>query len=281
MPRTSFGPPAHELHDVDLPGLRPADLLDVVAEHPERRPEARGTGNLDARLDPAVLELAEVPREQARRRELARAVVAALRAVGPQDRDDEVALAVGRGVRRAGGVGLELVVPPAHEADRRAVAEVVPPGRRVRGRAGRAVELVAPGELPRDRARRRGRDGGRARRGGRGRRRRRRGRDRRRCRRRGGRRARSRPTRWTRRRRRRGSRRRAQPVRPGLSVTHRALAGRARLPRSPGAAGTASPGSSRRRRTPRASGTSSRAPRPRARRPRPCARPRGPCRGAA
>ena len=41
------------LHDVELAARGPADAGEVVAEHPERRPESLSRGELDARLDAA------------------------------------------------------------------------------------------------------------------------------------------------------------------------------------------------------------------------------------
>ena len=45
---------ADVFHDVDFAALRPADALDVVAKHPERRPEALPAWDANARLESAV-----------------------------------------------------------------------------------------------------------------------------------------------------------------------------------------------------------------------------------
>src|SRR2546423_15008887 len=45
---------ADVLHDIDLARLRPTDSVDVVAEHPERRPQTLPARNTDARLEAAV-----------------------------------------------------------------------------------------------------------------------------------------------------------------------------------------------------------------------------------
>src|SRR6201999_730267 len=48
------------LHDIDLAALRPFRLVNVVAHHPERRPDSLTIWNLDARLKAPVF-LAELP----------------------------------------------------------------------------------------------------------------------------------------------------------------------------------------------------------------------------
>ena len=90
------------------------------------------TRHLDARLDPAVGDLEPVLGQQPRRGVLARAVVALQRSVGRLGGDHQVALAVGGGVVRAGGVVLQLVVAPAGDAVDGAVADLVAPDARVR-----------------------------------------------------------------------------------------------------------------------------------------------------
>ena len=70
------GSPPHELHDVDLAGGRPADLVDVRPQHPEGRPQAEAARHPDARLEPAVLDLEPALGQQPRRGVLAGAVVA-------------------------------------------------------------------------------------------------------------------------------------------------------------------------------------------------------------
>ncbi len=145
----------HVLHDVDLARLRPADPVDVGAEHPERGPQAGARRHLDAGLDPAVGHLEPVLGHQPRRGVLARAVGALQRSVGGLGGDHQVALAVGGGVGAALGVVLKLVVAPARDAVGGAVADLVGPAARVRCRATLGVELVAPRQLPL-----RGRDAG-------------------------------------------------------------------------------------------------------------------------
>ena len=109
---------------------------DVVAEHPERRPDALARRHLDARLEAAV-----------RLRELAAGVDAARRVVAAADSDSARATISRlpwpstRDVVGAVGVVLELVVAPAVAAGVEAPLAAV-------DRAPGAVELVAPGERP-------------------------------------------------------------------------------------------------------------------------------------
>src|SRR5690606_19456103 len=67
---------ADVFHDVDLAALRPADVAEIVAQHPERRPDALGLRQPDARLDAAMAELALAARDHARGAVLAGAVPA-------------------------------------------------------------------------------------------------------------------------------------------------------------------------------------------------------------
>ncbi len=103
--------PPDVLHDVDLAGGRPADVAEVVAEHPERRPDSLTSRDLDARLEPPV-RLAERGRgQQSGRGVLAPAVVAlVVGRVLPAGGDDQVALAVVHRVAGAVGVVLPFVV---------------------------------------------------------------------------------------------------------------------------------------------------------------------------
>jgi hypothetical protein len=125
-------------HDVDLAALGPADRADVVAEHPERGPDALAFGDFDAGF-----EAAEGLREQALRFQ-ARGCVFAGDVIGAfvvffTGGDDEIAV-FDVGVLRAVGVGLEFVVAPA------ATAEVVGPFLGVGGGAVGGVEFVGPDE---------------------------------------------------------------------------------------------------------------------------------------
>ena len=142
------GQATYIFHDVNLTGLRPTDLVNVCAEHPERGPQTGAARHLDARLDPAVGNLESVLGQQPRRGVITRAVVALQRAVGRLRGDHQVAVAVSRRVGAAGGVVLQLVVAPAGDAGGGAVADLVPPDARVWRSARGAVELIAPHKLP-------------------------------------------------------------------------------------------------------------------------------------
>ncbi len=155
IPRPVDGPD-HEvgltsdvLHDVDLADVGPAVchvvgvLVEARAEHPERRPRADSLRHLDARFDPAVLELAQpLGLEPSRRVERVLVLLLA-------EFDHEHAV-VGARVLAPIGVELRLPVPPPPAAD------VVGP---VRGVDRLAVELVAPHQLHADRWIRRNRLG--------------------------------------------------------------------------------------------------------------------------
>ncbi len=142
------GQAADVLHDVNLTGLRPADLVNIGTEHPERGPQPGPARRLDARLDPAIGDLEPVLGQQPRRGVLAGAVVALQRWVSILGGNHQVAAAVGRGVGAAGSVILQLVVAPTGDAISGAVADLIAPDVGVRRRAWRAIELIAPDELP-------------------------------------------------------------------------------------------------------------------------------------
>ncbi len=130
---------ADVLHHVDLAGVRPADLADVVAEHPEGGPHALAPRHLEPRLDVSV-RLRETARGvQAGRRVLAAAVPAGV--VGrilPAGGDDQVALPVEGGVAVARRVVLPLVVVDV-------VTGLDLPFAGVDGKSGRSVEVVGEG----------------------------------------------------------------------------------------------------------------------------------------
>src|SRR5205823_6937832 len=94
------------LHDVDLAAAGPADLRDVVAQHPERGPQPLPPRDLNARLDPAV-----APRPQALGLEARRGVGLVAERLAP-GLDHEVTVFEAR-VFDPIGIELELAVPPA------------------------------------------------------------------------------------------------------------------------------------------------------------------------
>jgi hypothetical protein len=127
---------ANIFHDVDLAALRPADSADVVAEHPERGPDALPFGNFDARFETAESLREETLCFQPRGRVFAGDVIGAL-VVFFAGGDDEIAVFDAR-VLRAVRVGLEFVIAPA------VAAEVVGPFFGIGGGAVRTVEFVGP-----------------------------------------------------------------------------------------------------------------------------------------
>lgn len=128
---------ADVLQDVDFAAGRPPGGADVVAEHPERRPDTLAFGDLDARLEAAIGPARLALGQQARRG----VHLAAQRFLARGDH--QIAVAVERGVLRAVGVVLELGVAPAV-----VVAEIEPPLGRIDGGAVGPLELVAPDQPP-------------------------------------------------------------------------------------------------------------------------------------
>src|SRR5829696_5656653 len=141
------------LHDVDLAGRWVPDVLDVVANQPERRKHPCSDGYFDSRLkSPVPLRegswLGPTFCSQLAAGVAARAVPAGV-TTGPLTRlDHQMPIAVEVGVV-AGGVVLQLVVTPAGSP------HVGQPNRRVRRRSGAAVELVVERDAQAVRGRRR------------------------------------------------------------------------------------------------------------------------------
>src|SRR5262249_27308850 len=130
---------ADVLHDVDLTGVRPADLPDVGAQHPERGPHALPARDLHPGLDVPVLGAELVRGVHPRRGVLAGAVPAlVVGGVLLLGRDDQVALAVQGRVVGARGVVLPFVVVDV-------VTGLQRPLRGVDRRTGGAVEGVREG----------------------------------------------------------------------------------------------------------------------------------------
>src|SRR5207245_9153542 len=94
------------LHDVHLAARRPADLRDVIAQHPKRGPQPLPARDLNARLDPAVL-----PRAQTLGLEARRSVRLVTERLVPR-LDHEVTVLESR-VLDPIGIELELGVHPA------------------------------------------------------------------------------------------------------------------------------------------------------------------------
>src|SRR5688572_27110728 len=105
---------ANVLHHVDLTALRPADGVDVGAEHPERRPESLSARDADASFDAPIGRLETALGYQPRRGVPTCPVPAAVGRIvrlGPRC-DDEAARSVERGVRSAGRVILPPLTTP-------------------------------------------------------------------------------------------------------------------------------------------------------------------------
>ena len=142
---------ADVFHDVDLARLRPADFVDIRAQHPEGGPEAGGAGrNQGAGLDAAIFEFVLLGRDQAGGGVVAGAVpaLAGVASGGLLQREDEVAGAIVAGVGRIVAVELGFAVAPAGDAVHRAIADLVRPLVRVGRRPRRPVELIAPDHDP-------------------------------------------------------------------------------------------------------------------------------------
>src|SRR5712664_184629 len=115
------------LHDVHLAAGRPSHGGDVLAEHPERRPQALSRRQFDPRLDPAVRGKDLPARGDLRRRVATGAVVTMHSGVLRDARDDlKLALTVLLNVRGVGGVVHTIVVPPPANTRTPVAAIVVP-----------------------------------------------------------------------------------------------------------------------------------------------------------
>src|SRR5690606_1035790 len=98
----------HVLHDVDLATRRPADLVDVGAEHPDGWPHTAPRGQLSPHFDTAVPPARLPLRGEARRR-----VLRFPEALAP-GLDDEITILEPRVLGTTPGVVLQLLV--ANEA---------------------------------------------------------------------------------------------------------------------------------------------------------------------
>src|SRR3954466_3965958 len=131
---------ANVFHDVDLAACRPALLPNVVAQHPERRPDSLSVRNFDARFKPSIL-----LRELALRLQPARRVITG-DSVSPavfflKGLNDKISALLNY-VLRAAGVILEFLISPS------VTARFCYPLRGIDRRTIRTVELVAPHKLP-------------------------------------------------------------------------------------------------------------------------------------
>src|SRR5690606_8599561 len=127
--------------DIDLAALGPRILVNIVAEHPERGPNALSPRNLHPCLKPTVGLLEFAFRLQTGRRVFASDAV---RTGGGllAGFDNEAAVSVVEGIDVSVGVALRFVVARAP------AAKVVAPKIRTRGRSGGRFELVGEGKGP-------------------------------------------------------------------------------------------------------------------------------------
>src|ERR1019366_7197110 len=128
------------LHDVDLAACRPADLIDVVTEHPEGRPHPLTVGNFDAGFKAAV-GLGKFAEGFETRRGVVSFDSVWASVLFRQRPDHQIAI-MHRCVLSAIGVVLKLLVAPALAAGFNN-----PLGAINRGSVG-TVELVAPNQCP-------------------------------------------------------------------------------------------------------------------------------------
>ena len=119
-------------HDVDLAGGGPCAIHVVLRQHPERRPQALASGQLDARLDSAIAKGEAIAGVDAGRGVVLAAGVFFL------CRDDQAAVHELGVIRQ---VPLELVIAPAGDTVLRTIAGLEEPGL---GVELRRVELIAP-----------------------------------------------------------------------------------------------------------------------------------------
>src|SRR6266702_3010052 len=130
----------HVFHDVDLAALRPAHFANVIAKHPERRPNSLSLWNPNARLKAPVLLLKILLRVDAFRGVLARYAVWSSESL-LASRDYEVPFFDMR-VLRPSGVVLQFLVAESVALDYKA------PLCRIGRRSILPIEFVTPHQLP-------------------------------------------------------------------------------------------------------------------------------------
>src|SRR5215471_4140586 len=135
------GFPADVFHNVDLTASRPARSVDIVAKHPECRPDPLAERYFYPGFNAAVFLLEFAFRQQPGRRVVATDSV--LTSEGLVDYlYDQVAAPIQISILSAAGVGLEFVVSPAIAAD------IVTPLSRIRLGPCWPIELIGPGKYP-------------------------------------------------------------------------------------------------------------------------------------
>src|ERR1035441_418459 len=136
-----FGSP-EILHDVDFAAGGPTDRPDVLAEHPERRPDALTKWNLDAGDDHPVLPIAVGGMRRGSRTSALQTRGGVVAGTVANRANDQIAVAILEGILRRIGIGFGLAVSPS------AAAQIVIPLGGIGRTSGRSVEFVAPYELP-------------------------------------------------------------------------------------------------------------------------------------
>src|SRR6266702_3182035 len=131
---------ANIFHDVDLPAFWPTVFRYVVAEHPERRPDALTFRDLDTRFESAIRLGEKILRLESRRSVVASDAIRASEFFLLSG-DDQIAV-LDFHVLRARSVGLELLIAPA------VAAKIVCPLSRIGGRAVGRREFIGPSERP-------------------------------------------------------------------------------------------------------------------------------------
>src|SRR5438128_3261257 len=127
-------------HDVDLPAFWPTVFRYVVAEHPERRPDALTFRDLDTRFESAIRLGEKILRLESRRSVVASDAIRASEFF-PVSGEEQIAV-LDFHVLRVPSVGLELLITPA------LAAKVVRPLCRIRSGAVDRREFIGPSERP-------------------------------------------------------------------------------------------------------------------------------------
>ena len=127
-------------HDVDLPAFWPTVFRYVVAEHPERRPDALTFRDLDTRFESAIRLGEKILRLESRRSVVASDAIRASEFF-LSSADNQIAI-LDFHVLRARSVSLELLIAPA------LAAQVVRPLYTIGSGAVGRREFIGPSERP-------------------------------------------------------------------------------------------------------------------------------------
>src|SRR5260370_29457557 len=127
-------------HDFDLTARGPAGRIDIVTQHPERRPDTLAVRDPDSRFKPAVGLGELILSEQSRRCVFASSVIRPRESF--LERLDYQQATVAIRVCIAARIGLQFVVTPT------VAANIKPPLFRIHPRAPRAIEIATPHQFP-------------------------------------------------------------------------------------------------------------------------------------